>query len=490
MDFALSAPHDEIRRTVRDFAEREIAPVADEMERRGEFPTRDHPQGGGARPAGRSVPEEVGGTGLDTLAYAITVEELSRVSGSVGIIVSAHTSLGCAPLFTSGTAGAAGALPAPAGQRREARRLRPHRAGRRAPTRAGRGPGRIATATRGSSTAASASSPTPAWRTSTSSPPSRIANTDSGKISAFIVEAGTPGFSIGRMEEKMGLHASNTGELLFEDCRIPAENLLGEEGDGDRLFLKTLDGGRIGIGAMALGLAQAAYEAASAYAKEREQFGRPIASFQGVAFKIADMAAQIDAARLMVYRAAWLKDSGQPYSTEAAMAKLFASEVAKRGHQRRGPGARRVRLRHRVQRRALPARREADRDRRGDQRDPAHGHRPQPARRARDVTGPIFGTDTAAAAWRPTPAYLERSRLARFLRAHRLADLEALQARAVADPAWFWDAAVRDIGVRFDPEPGTVLDTTRGHRVGALVQRGGLQLRPDGGRRARRRPTR
>jgi alkylation response protein AidB-like acyl-CoA dehydrogenase len=127
----------------------------------------------------------------------------------------------------------------------------------------------------------------------------------------------------------MGLHASNTGELLFEDCRIPAENLLGEEGDGDRLFLKTLDGGRIGIGAMALGLAQAAYEAASAYAKEREQFGRPIASFQGIAFKIADMAVQIDAARLMVYRAAWLKDSGQPYSTEAAMAKLFASEVAR-----------------------------------------------------------------------------------------------------------------------------------------------------------------
>jgi alkylation response protein AidB-like acyl-CoA dehydrogenase len=131
------------------------------------------------------------------------------------------------------------------------------------------------------------------------------------------------------MEEKMGLHASNTGELLFDDCRIPAENLLGEEGEGDRLFLKTLDGGRIGIAAMALGLAQAAYESASAYSKERQQFGRPIASFQGIAFKIADMATQIDAARLMVYRAAWLKDGGQPYSTEAAMAKLFASEVAR-----------------------------------------------------------------------------------------------------------------------------------------------------------------
>ena len=153
---------------------------------------------------------------------------------------------------------------------------------------------------------------------------------ESGHISAFIVEAGTPGFSIGRIEEKMGLHASKTGELLFEDCRIPAENLLGEEGKGDRLFLKTLDGGRIGIGAMALGLAQAAYEAASAYAKQREQFGKPIAAFQGIAFMIADMATEIDAARLLVYRAAWLKDRERPYTTEAAMAKLYASEVAAR----------------------------------------------------------------------------------------------------------------------------------------------------------------
>jgi alkylation response protein AidB-like acyl-CoA dehydrogenase len=131
------------------------------------------------------------------------------------------------------------------------------------------------------------------------------------------------------MEEKMGLHASNTGELIFTDCRIPAANLLGDEGEGDKLFLKTLDGGRIGIGAMALGLAQAAYEAASAYSQERRQFDRPIASFQGVAFKIADMAVGIDAARLLVYRAAWLKDCGKPYTTEAAMAKLFASEVAR-----------------------------------------------------------------------------------------------------------------------------------------------------------------
>ncbi len=328
MDFTLSPQHEEIRRTVRDFAEREIGPVADEMERRGEFPTEIIRMAAGLGLLGVPYPESIGGTGLDSLAYAITVEELSRVSGSVGIIVSAHTSLGCAPLFSAGTPdqqerflrplasgeklGAYGLTEAEAGSDSRGTRTRAHRDGdewvltgsKRFITNAGVAGIYIVTAV-------------------------TDRNADSGKISAFIVEADTPGFSIGRMEEKMGLHASNTGELLFNDCRIPAGNLLGEEGDGDRLFLKTLDGGRIGIGAMALGLAQAAYEAAASYAKQREQFGRPIASFQGVAFKIADMATQIDAARLMVYRAAWMKDQGQAYSTEAAMAKLYASEVAR-----------------------------------------------------------------------------------------------------------------------------------------------------------------
>jgi len=328
MDFALSAQHAEIRRTVRDFAEREIGPVADEMERRGEFPTEIIRRAAQLGLLGVPYPEAIGGTGLDSLSYAITIEELSRVSGSVGIIVSAHTSLGCAPLFTAGTAeqqerylrplasgaklGAYGLTEPGAGSDSRGTRTRAHRDGeswvltgsKRFITNAGVADTYIVTAV-------------------------TDRNADSGRISAFIVEAGTPGFSIGRMEEKMGLHASNTGELLFDDCRIPAENLLGEEGEGDRLFLKTLDGGRIGIGAMALGLAQAAYEAATTYARQREQFGRPIASFQGVAFKIADMATQIDAARLMVYRAAWMKDSGEPYTTEAAMAKLFASEVAR-----------------------------------------------------------------------------------------------------------------------------------------------------------------
>ena len=328
MDFALSAQHAEIRRSVRDFAEREIAPVADEMERRGEFPAEIIRKAAGLGLLGVPYPEEVGGTGLDSLAYAITIEELSRVSGSVGIIVSAHTSLGCAPLFLAGSPeqkerylrplasgvklGAYGLTEPGAGSDSRGTRTRARRDGdawvlngaKRFITNAGVADTYIVTAV-------------------------TERNADSGRISAFIVEAGTPGFSIGRMEEKMGLHASNTGELLFDDCRIPADNLLGKEGEGDRLFLRTLDGGRIGIGAMALGLAQAAYEAASSYATQREQFGRQIASFQGVAFKIADMATQIDAARLLVYRAAWLKDRGEPYTTEAAMAKLFASETAR-----------------------------------------------------------------------------------------------------------------------------------------------------------------
>ena len=328
MDFALSPQHEEIRRSVRDFAEREIAPIADEMERKAEFPHEVIRKAASLGFLGVPFPEEVGGTGLDSLAYAITVEELSRVSGSVGIIVSAHTSLGCNPIFMAGTAeqkehylrplasgatlGAYGLTEAGAGSDSRGTRTRARRDGdawvlngsKRFITNAGVAGTYIVTAVTDESP-------------------------DAGRISAFIVEADAPGFSIGRLEEKMGLHASQTGELLFDDCRIPAGNLLGEEGNGDKLFLKTLDGGRIGIGAMALGIAQAAFEAASAYAIQREQFGRPIGSFQGVAFKIADMATQIDAARLMVYRAAWLKDQARPYSNEAAMAKLFASEVAR-----------------------------------------------------------------------------------------------------------------------------------------------------------------
>jgi alkylation response protein AidB-like acyl-CoA dehydrogenase len=300
------------------------------MEASGEFPHALVREAAGLGLLGVPYPTEIGGTGLDNLAYAITIEELSRVSGSMGIIVSAHTSLGAGPLYLAGTPeqqerylrplasgeklGAYGLTEPGAGSDSRGTKTRARRDGdewvidgaKRFITNAGVADTYIVVAVTGA-------------------PQSEGGD---GKISAFIVEKGTPGFTFGRLEEKLGLHASATGELLFDGCRIPADNLLGAEGEGDKLFLKTLDGGRIGIGAMALGLAQAAYEAASAYVKEREQFGRPIGSFQGVAFQIADMATEIDAARLLVYRAAWLKDQGKPYTTEAAMAKLYASEVA------------------------------------------------------------------------------------------------------------------------------------------------------------------
>ena len=328
MDFDLSPQHAEIQRTVREFAERRIVPVADELERKGEFPHEIIREAASLGFLGVPYPEDIGGTGLDSLAYAITVEELSRASGSVGIIVSAHTSLGCNPIWLAGT------------DAQKERYLRPMASGEVIGAYGLTEPG-AGSDSRGTKTRARRDGDQ--WILNGSKrfiTNAGVAGTyivtavterehESGKISAFILEADTPGFSIGRMEEKMGLHASNTGELIFEDARIPLENLLGEEGQGDKLFLKTLDGGRIGIASMALGLAQAAYEAASAYAKERRQFGRPIGEFQGVAFMIADMATQIDAARMMTYRAAWLKDAGKPYSTESAMAKLFASEVAR-----------------------------------------------------------------------------------------------------------------------------------------------------------------
>jgi len=328
MDFALSPQHTEIRRTVREFADGRIVPIADELERRGEFPVEIIREAARLGLLGVPYPEEVGGTGLDALAYAIAVEELSRASGSVGIIVSAHTSLGCNPIWLAGT------------DAQKERWLRPMASGEVIGAYGLTEPN-AGSDSRGTETRARLDGDE--WVLNGSKrfiTNAGVAGTyivtavtdrdaDAHKITAFIVPADAPGFSIGRMEDKMGLHASNTGELMFDECRVPAENLLGVEGEGDKLFLETLDGGRIGIAAMALGLAQAAYEAASAYAKERRQFGRAIGEFQGVAFMIADMAVKIDAARLMTYRAAWLKDRGRPYSTEAAMAKLFASEVAR-----------------------------------------------------------------------------------------------------------------------------------------------------------------
>ncbi len=334
MDFDLSPEHELLRQTVCDFALREVAPAVEEHERARRFPTEVVAKLGPLGLLGIPYPEEEGGAGLDTLAYAIAVEELSRVWGSLGIIVAAHTSLGCGPLHLAGTPaqkerwlvpmaqgrvlGAYGLTEPEAGSdsggTRTVARHEPGGEGggwvldgrKRFITNAGQAGTYIVTARTGTQPDGAA------------------------EISAFIVAADTPGFSIGRLEEKMGLHASATGELIFEGCRIPADQLLGEAGKGWKTFLKTLDGGRISIGAMALGLAQAALDASVPYARQRRQFGRPIGTFQGVAFLIADMATEIEAARALVYRAAWLKDQGREFGLAAAQAKLFASEVAQR----------------------------------------------------------------------------------------------------------------------------------------------------------------
>ena len=332
MDLDLSPDHVLLRDTIREFMETEVAPVVDQHERERRFPIEIVHRIGELGWLGINVPERWGGAGMDTLAYAIAVEEIGRVWGSLGLIVAAHTSLGCGPLMIAGTdaqrdrwltpmasgqvIGAYGLTEPSAGSDAGGTRTTARRDGgpggdwvidgqKRFITNAGQAGTYVITAKTGEADGSSA-------------------------ISAFIVPADAAGFSVGRLEDKMGLHASATGELRFDGVRVPDANLLGEEGAGFRAFLKVLDGGRISIAALALGLSQAALDAAVPYSKEREQFGRPIGTFQGVAFMIADMATEIEAARALVYRSAWLKDQGRDYSLASAQAKLYASEVSSR----------------------------------------------------------------------------------------------------------------------------------------------------------------
>jgi alkylation response protein AidB-like acyl-CoA dehydrogenase len=334
VDFDLSPEHDLLRRTIRDFMVKEVAPIVDEHERARRFPVDIVRRLGEMGWLGIPIPEDEGGAGLDTLAYAIAIEEIGRVWGSLGLIVAAHTSLGCGPIHLAGTPeqkerflvpmasgkvlGGYGLTEPGAGSDAAGTRTTARHedgadggswvidGGKRFITNAGQAGTYVITARTGE------------------------AKKGQAEISAFIVQADTPGFSVGRLEEKLGLHASATGELIFAGARVPAANMLGPRGDGFRTFLKILDGGRISVGALAVGLAQAALDASITYAQTREQFGRPIGSFQGVAFMVADMATEIEAARQMVWRSAWLKDQGRDYSLAAAEAKLFASEVSSR----------------------------------------------------------------------------------------------------------------------------------------------------------------
>ena len=334
MDLDLSPEHVQLRDTIRDFMTSEVAPVVDQHERERKFPVDIVKRLGEMGWLGIPIPEDEGGAGFDTLAYAIAVEEIGRVWGSLGLIVAAHTSLGCGPLHLAGTA------------EQKQRYLVPMASGKVLGAYGLTEPGAGSDAGGTRTTARFEDGPdggcwvidggkrfiTNAGQAGTYIVTARTGTTDKGdaEISAFIVTADTPGFSVGRLEEKMGLHASATGELLFDRAKVAAANMLGEVGGGFKMFLRILDGGRISIGALAVGLAQAALDASIPYARTREQFGRPIGSFQGVAFMVADMATEIEAARQMVWRAAWLKDQGRDYSLAAAQAKLFASEVSSR----------------------------------------------------------------------------------------------------------------------------------------------------------------
>ncbi len=331
MDFEPTEEHKMIRRMVRDFAEKEIAPRAEEMDATDEFPDDLFRRMGELGIIGLPFPEEYGGSGLGYTSLVIALEEIARVSGSMAITLDAQTSLFCEPVYLFGSDEQKRKYLAPA-----ARGAKIGAFGLTEPQ-AGSDAGATRTrAVRDEETGEWVITGQKIFITNGSIADFVIvtAKTDleagTRGISAFIVERGTPGFEAGRDEKKMGLKGSVTSELFFENCRVPAENLVGRENEGFKQFLTTLDAGRVAIAAMAVGLAQGAFERAVAYAREREQFGQPIAKFQAIQWMIADMATEIEAARLLVNRAAWLRERGERFTQEAAMAKLFATEMAER----------------------------------------------------------------------------------------------------------------------------------------------------------------
>ncbi len=329
MDFELSEDHRLLRETVRDFAEKEIAPIAERLDVTGDFPHDVFRRMGELSFLGIPVPEEYGGAGLDTLANCLLVEEIARVCGSTALGIAAHVGLGISPILNFGT-------------EEQKQKYLPDLAG-----------GRLLGAfglTEPNAGSDAGSTQTTARRDGehwvvngskmycTNGGHAGVINftavTDRSKgtkgITSFIVERGTQGLVIGKKEEKLGMRSSDTRVVAFEDMRLHRSQMLGEENRGFVNFLKTLDGGRITIGALALGLAVGATERALKYAKERKTFGRPIAEHQAIAFKLADMAVGIQAARHLIFHAAVLKDAGKPFKKEASMAKLFSSEMATR----------------------------------------------------------------------------------------------------------------------------------------------------------------
>ena len=384
MNFELAEEHELIRRTVREFAEQRVAPVAEELDREHRFPYELVEELAGLGLMGLPIPEQWGGAGGDTISYAIAIEELARIDSSVCITVAAHTSLGTMPILLFGTDEQKQAwLPDLAsGRKLAAFGL----------TEPGAGSDAGATQTR-------AELRDGEWvidgskifitnaGTDITSCVTITALTGEGEVSNIIVPNGTAGYVISEPMEKMGWRASDTRELSFQGCAVPEANLLGPRGQGFHQFLEILDGGRISIAAMAVGLAQGAFDLAVAYAKEREQFGRPIADFQAVQFKLADMAVEIDAGRLLTYKAAWLKDQGRPFAPGGGDREALHGRGVEPRRQPRAPDPRRLRLHGRVRHLAALPRPEDPRDRRGHERGPAHGHREAPGP---DVAGADF----------------------------------------------------------------------------------------------------
>jgi alkylation response protein AidB-like acyl-CoA dehydrogenase len=327
LNFDLGQEHELVRSTVREFAQQRVAPVAEELDRESRFPYELVGEMAELGLMGMTIPEAYGGGGADTLAYAIAVEELTRVDSSVAITMAAHHSLGTLPIFyfgneqqkqqwlpdlASGKKLAAFGLTEPdAGSDAGAARTR-------AELRDGEwvvNGAKIFITNAGTDITACVTI---------------TARTGDDEVSNVIVPNGTPGYEISKPMKKLGWHASDTRELSFKDCAVPEENLLGPRGQGFRQFLEILDGGRISVAAMGVGLAQGAYDLALAYAQERKQFGQPISKFQAVQFKLADMATEIEAGRALVYKAAWLKDQGRDFALAAAQAKLFTGELSHR----------------------------------------------------------------------------------------------------------------------------------------------------------------
>jgi alkylation response protein AidB-like acyl-CoA dehydrogenase len=330
VDFGLTEEQKQLRRSVREFAEGEIGPHVMEWDEVSHFPMEIMPKLAEMGLLGVIFPEELGGAGLGYIEYAIAIEELSRVDGSVGIIVAAHNSLCSNHIFKFGNDAQKKKylVPLAQGKKIGAWSLTEPEAGSDAG-------GTRTTAVRDGHFWVFNGAKTFTTNGHYADICVAMAKTDKSKgshgISAFILEKGMPGFKPGKKENKLGMRASDTSEVIFTDCRVPHENLLGTEGEGFTGSLTILDGGRISIAALALGMAQGALDAATKYAKQRKQFGQPISEFQAIQFKLADMATDVEAARLLVYQAAWLADKKDVrFTRESSMAKLFASEVAVR----------------------------------------------------------------------------------------------------------------------------------------------------------------